>query len=149
MQKLKAIKEIRSFNRYYTNILGLVDRHILHSPYSLTEVRILFEIFNNPNSTARKIQNVLLVDEGYLSRTIDKLTKQGLLTKKRSQSDGRMFFLSLTREGEEKFLKLNKESEISVASIIDHLAPDEIDEIVSILRRIQELLTKKERGRED
>jgi DNA-binding MarR family transcriptional regulator len=149
MQKLKAIKEIRSFNRYYTNILGLVDRHILHSPYSLTEVRILFEIFNNPNSTARIIQNVLLIDEGYLSRTIDKLTKQDLITKKRSSSDGRMFFLSLTGEGEKEFLKLNRESEISVESIIDHLVPDEIAEIVSILHRIQELLTKKESGRED
>jgi DNA-binding MarR family transcriptional regulator len=149
MKKLNAIKEIRSFNRYYTNILGLVDRHILHSPYSLTEVRILYEIFHNPDSTVRKIKNILLVDEGYLSRTIDKLTKRGMITKTQSQIDGRVFILSLTEEGKNEFLKLDKESELSVESIIDHLSPDEISELVSNLRRTKEFLSKKGRGRED
>lgn len=149
MRNLKAIKKIRAFNRFYTNTLGLVDRHILHSPYSLTEVRVLFEIFHNSNYTARKIKNILQVDEGYLSRTIDKLIKQGLITKKQSQSDGRVFILSLSKKGENEFIILNNESEVSIESMIDHLTPDEVSEIVSIMYRIQELLIKKDKNRGD
>jgi DNA-binding MarR family transcriptional regulator len=145
----KAIKEMRAFNRFYTNILGVIDRHILHSPYSLTEARVLFEIFHNSDCTARKIKNILQVDEGYLSRTIDKLIKQGLITRKQSQNDGRVFFLSLSKKGEKEFLKLDKESQVSIGSMIDHLSADEVSEIVLIIRRIQELLTKKERNRGD
>jgi DNA-binding MarR family transcriptional regulator len=146
MQNSNAINEIRAFNRFYTNILGVVDRHILHSPHSLTEVRILFEIFHNANCTARKIKNILQVDEGYLSRTIDKLIKQGLITKKQSQNDRRVFVLSLSKKGEKAFLKLNKASEVSIKSIIDHLTPDEVSEIVSMMSRTQELLNKKEKN---
>ncbi len=149
MRDSKAIKEIRAFNRFYTNIIGVVDRHILHSQYSLTEARVLFEIFHDSNCTARKIKNILQVDEGYLSRMLDKLIKQGLITRKQSQSDGRVFMLSLSKKGEKEFLKLNEESEVSVESMIDHLSPDQVSEILSIMRRIQELLTKKESNHED
>ena len=144
MRNSKAVKEIRTFNRFYTNTIGVVDRHILHSPYSLTEVRVLFEVFHNSDCTARKIKAILQVDEGYLSRVIDKLIKQGLITRKQSRSDGRVLILSLSKKGEREFLKLNEEAEISVESIIDHLSPDQVSEIVTIMRRIQELLTKKE-----
>jgi len=143
MRDSKAVKEIRTFNRFYTNIIGVVDRHILHSPYSLTEARVLFEIFHNPNCTARKIKNILQVDEGYLSRTIDKLIKEGLITRKQSRSDGRVLILSLSKKGEREFLKINEGAEGSVESMIDHLSPDEVNEILAIMRRIQELLTKK------
>lgn len=143
MRNSKAVKEIRTFNRFYTNIIGVVDRHILHSPYSLTEARVLFEIFHNPNCTARKIKNILQVDEGYLSRTIDKLIKEGLITRKQSRSDGRVLILSLSKKGEREFLKINEGAEGSIESMIDHLSPDEVNEILAIMRRIQELLTKK------
>lgn len=38
------VQEIRSFNRFYTDILGLLNQHILESSYSLTEVRILLRL---------------------------------------------------------------------------------------------------------
>jgi DNA-binding MarR family transcriptional regulator len=143
MKNSIAVKNIRAFNRFYTNILGLVDRHILHSPFSLTEARILYEVFHDPGCTVRKIRNILQVDEGYLSRTINKLLRQGLLIKEQSQNDGRVFILSLTRKGKDEFLKLNNESEISVESMISHLTQEEIKEIESSMDRIQELLNRK------
>ena len=137
-----VIREIRTFNRYYTNIIGVVDQHILNSAYSLTEVRILFEIYHNLNSSARLIKNFLQVDEGYLSRTLDKLVKQGLILRKQSKNDGRSFILSLTKKGEKEFLTLNERSEAAIELMIKHLSLDELSELVSIICRIQELLKK-------
>jgi DNA-binding MarR family transcriptional regulator len=142
MQNSKAIKEIRSFNRFYTNVIGVVDQHILNSRYSLTEVRIMFEIYNYPGSTARKIKSFLHVDEGYMSRTIDKLIRLGLIKRKQSDIDKRAFGLSLTKKGEQEFLNLNKLAEAEVGAMIDHLSIEEINEFVLNIRRIQELLNK-------
>jgi DNA-binding MarR family transcriptional regulator len=143
MRDPKAVQEIRSFNRFYTNIIGVVDRHIHKGPYSLTEARILFEISQNPSSTARKIKKILQVDEGYLSRTIDKLIKQGLVNRKRSLNDSRVFNLSLSPKGESELLKINEQAAASVESMIEHLSPDEVNEILANMRRIQELLIWK------
>ena len=143
MRNVKAVKEIRAFNRFYTNAIGVVDRHILESRYSLTEVRILFEIYHDPEATARKIKNFLRVDEGYLSRTVEKLIRLGLIVKKQSKVDGRQFMLSLTKKGEKIFLSLNARSEAAVESTIAHLSSGEIVELITMVRKIRELLTKE------
>ncbi|HXL56601.1 MAG TPA: helix-turn-helix domain-containing protein, partial [Chitinophagaceae bacterium] len=95
----KIIGEIRAFNRFYTNIIGVLVNHILNTDYSLTEARILFEIYNNDNCTARTIKNIIKIDEGYLSRIIDKLVKQKLIKKQQSKLDGRVYILILTSFG--------------------------------------------------
>ena len=141
-----AIKEIRAFNRFYTNIIGVVNRHILHSKYSLTEVRIMFEIYNYPGSTARKIKSFLQVDEGYISRSINKLSRQGIIIRKQSDSDKRAYSLLLTKKGKQEFLKLNQLAEMEVASMIEHLSSIELNEFISILHRIQELLTRENKS---
>ncbi|MDR1615973.1 MAG: hypothetical protein LBR98_03065 [Syntrophomonadaceae bacterium] len=42
---IDTINYIRGgYNRFYTNILGILDQYILDSDYSLMEARILFEL---------------------------------------------------------------------------------------------------------
>lgn len=142
MKSSTAVEAIRAFNRFYTNIIGVIDRHILGSPFSLTEVRILLEVFRCPGCNARRIKGTLQVDEGYLSRTIDKLVKRGLINKRRSENDGRMFVLSLSEKGREVFLELDKGAGIAIEGIIGRLSDNELAEIVAHMRRIQEILTK-------
>jgi DNA-binding MarR family transcriptional regulator len=137
-----SINEIRSFNRFYTSIIGVLDKHILNSSYSLTEVRILFEIYNNPFSTARKITNFLQVDEGYISHAIKKLIKDGLIMKNKSESDGRTYFLSLTEKGKKQFSILNEESDSSIKELINPLSEEEINNLVLYFSAIKQILSK-------
>ncbi len=142
MKKSRAVKEIRAFNRFYTNIIGVMNRHFLDSPFSLTEVRIMFEIYYDKKSTVRKIKNLLLVDEGYLSRTIEKLKKQGIVSKKQSKHDRRSYILSLTAMGRKVYERIERRQEQAVRSMIDHLSEEEVDELISILQRIQDVLIR-------
>lgn len=143
MNSTSAIRKIRAFNRFYTNLIGVVDRHILDSPYSLTEVRILYELYHQPGKTARSIRDFLRVDEGYLSRTIDKLKKQGLIQKTQSRGDGREFHLSLTDKGKLEFSKLNVVQNKEVATLIEHLSQTELEKLVTMIADIEGLLTRK------
>jgi hypothetical protein len=65
------IEKIRSFNRFFTNIIGLLNRHFLDGPFSLTEGRVLYEIYHTGDCSAKKIRANIVIDEGYLSRIID------------------------------------------------------------------------------
>lgn len=73
--KIDIITEIRGFNRFYTNILGLLEQHILDSGYSLTEARVIFEISKTKHCTANQLCSILEIDRSYMSRIITKFEK--------------------------------------------------------------------------
>ena len=103
----KQINIIRKFNRYYTNILGLLDQHLLKSTLSLAEVRLLYEVEHNPGCTSKMIANTLCIDAGYLSRLLKGLEQAGYLTKTPSVTDARAYSLILTNPDAQKLRNWN------------------------------------------
>ena len=144
MRHAAGVREIRAFNRFYTNMIDVIDRHILESKYSLTEVRVMYEIYHDRNATARKIKAFLQVDEGYLSHTLDKLIQGRLVRKTKVPGDHRTFILALTKRGEEEFRLLNARSGAAVEQMIGTCSAGEVRELVVMMRRIQVLLRKEE-----
>ena len=141
-QKQQLIEKIRSFNRFYTNVIGLLDQHFLDTPFSLTEGRVLYEIAHTQECSAKKIRENIAIDEGYLSRIIDKFIKKGLITKTPAPKDRRLHIIVLTEKGKKKFQKLDANSNKSIAQMIEKLSEQEHAELVGMMERIQELLTK-------
>src|ERR1700691_2119464 len=88
-------QSIRRFNRFYTRQIGLLNEGLLDSPFSLTEVRTLYELAHREQSTAVELCNELGLDAGYLSRILRKFAKKRLIAKKTSPKDGRQSLLSL------------------------------------------------------
>jgi DNA-binding MarR family transcriptional regulator len=140
MTPAEAVVDIRRFNRFYTALIGVMDRHILRSPYSLTEVRVLYEIAHEDGANARKLKNILGTDEGYLSRTIDHLARAGLVVRRQSREDARVFRLSLSARGRRELERLESAAADQVARIISGLPRTELDEVVAGMQRIQALL---------
>ena len=137
------VKKVREFNRFYTSIIGITNNHILQSEYSLTEVRVMFETYNNPGITARQLMKIIRVDEGYLSRLIAKLVKQKILSKKRSKEDNRNYSLELSSSGKKIFLRLDERSSYAVSQLVSHLTKVEQSQLIQLLDGVRTLLTKK------
>ena len=74
------VRAVRAFNRFYTQRIGVLQRGVLQSPYSLTEVRVLYEIANGTDLTATDIQRLLGLDPGYLSRILRSFERSGVLS---------------------------------------------------------------------
>jgi DNA-binding MarR family transcriptional regulator len=138
----ELIDGIRSFNRFYTNVIGLLDQHFLDSPFSLTEGRVLYEICNTEDCSAKKIREKILIDEGYLSRILDGFSKRGLSKKTPSSIDGRLRMIIPTEKGKGEFAKLNDNSNILISQMIEKLSEEDSADLLSKMEGIRALLEK-------
>ncbi len=133
--------EFRKFNRFYTDVLGFLNEHIYDSPFSLTETRILFEIYNTSNCTAKNIQERLDLDGGYVSRIIKKFEKEKMIYKQKCKDDGRNHLLYVTSHGELIYKELEKKANQQVEYILGSLDHDQQQKLVASMNTIQEILS--------
>lgn len=138
----ELIDRIRSFNRFYTNIIGLLDQHYLNSPFSLTEGRVLYEICNIEECSAKKIREQIVIDEGYLSRILDSFVQRGMIKKTRSSRDGRLRIILPTEKGIQEFAALNDNSNKLITQLIGKLSEEEREDLLHNLEDIRALLEK-------
>jgi DNA-binding MarR family transcriptional regulator len=138
------VDKIRSFNRFYTNIIGLLDQHFLDSPFSLTEGRVLYEICNTEECSAKRIRQKIIIDEGYLSRILDSFAKRSLIKKTPSARDGRLLIIIPTEKGKREFAKLNDNSNLLISQMIEKLSEEERADLLSKMEGIRTLLEKAE-----
>ena len=136
------IDQIRSFNRFYTNIIGLLDQHFLDSPFSLTEGRVLYEICNTEDCSAKKIREGIAIDEGYLSRILDNFSKRGLIKRTPSPKDGRLRLILPTEKGKREFANINANSHNLISQLIAKLSEEERVDLLTHMGKIRVLLEK-------
>jgi DNA-binding MarR family transcriptional regulator len=142
--KEQDIQFIREFNRFYTNIIGLVDQHLLQSSFSLPEARILYELYHLQPCTASDIMQKVQIDKGYLSRVLAQFTRMRLLAKTKSKDDGRAAHLSLTAKGNLEFEKINQASIRQVKMITSDLSAKDKADLIDHMKGIKEILNQHE-----
>jgi DNA-binding MarR family transcriptional regulator/GNAT superfamily N-acetyltransferase len=134
------IAAVRAFNRFYTRKLGVLDQHLLQSPFSLSEARVLYEIATSESLAAKEIGLVLGLDPGYLSRIIQNFDDRGLIARKPLPSDRRQHQLSLTAKGRQAFDKLNRSSQDEVTAMLARLPEGGRERLIEAMALIENLL---------
>lgn len=141
-ENIDKITEIRGFNRFYTNILGLLENDLYGSGYSLSEARVLFEISKTEYCTAAQLCSALKMDRGYMSRIIRKFEKDCLVKRSESATDCRAIKIQLTEKGNELFHELNERSNQQIEDILLKLNEDEQLKLVKAMETVKKYLTK-------
>jgi len=136
------IGSIRHFNRFFTRKIGVLREGLLHSPYPLTEARILFELAHREHVTASDLCRELGLDAGYLSRILGRLEQQGLIEKVRSDSDGRQRLLRLTSEGKAAANLLDQRSRDEVSEMLNDLSEEDQQHLLKAMQTIESVFTK-------
>jgi DNA-binding MarR family transcriptional regulator len=140
--KMNAVNKVRAFNRFYTMVLGLLDKHLLDSKFTLPEVRVMYEIYHRKKITSKEIAELLGMDKGYLSRILLSFDNKKLIDRKANKVDGRVQEISLSAKGEKEFLAINLASENQVVELLGRLNNQEIDKLVGHMDEIQKILLK-------
>jgi len=139
-QNHQRIAAVRRFNRFYTRQLGLLRKTYLDSPYSLGEMRVLYEIAHGKDPTASDIARALDLDAGYLSRVLRNFEKRGLVIRTASERDARQSHLALTARGRQAFKPAEQRSQREVADTLTALKPDQQAQLIAAMTTIESLL---------
>ncbi|CCE00253.1 helix-turn-helix domain-containing GNAT family N-acetyltransferase [Bradyrhizobium sp. STM 3809] len=134
------VAAVRAFNRFYTRKLGALDQHLLDSPFSLAEARVLYELAQSDALSAKEIGLSLGLDAGYLSRIVQSFDEKGLISRTPLPSDRRQQQLSLTAKGRQAFARLDRSSQKEIAAMIAPLAPASRDRLVGAMAAIETVL---------
>lgn len=136
----RHVAAVRRFNRFYTRRIGVLNEGLLDSPFSLSEVRVMFELAHHPDLTATALRETLGLDPGYLSRLLRGLEQRGLVERASSASDGRVSLLNLTTRGADAFATLDRRATDEVRAILVKLPVAQRRRLLSAIQTVEETL---------
>lgn len=118
----------------------MLTPRLLESRFSLTEVRVLFELARSDERIASDLVEILDADPGYVSRILGSFEDEGLIARRQSPDDRRQWLVSLTSRGRRTFKTLDERSSRQVASMLDGVAEEDRRRLVSAMGTIQGIL---------
>ena len=133
------VEAVRRFNRFYTTQIGVL-RESYSSPYSLTEVRVLYELAHRGVASAKDVGRELGLDAGYLSRILGKFQRKRLITRTGSQSDRRQQMVSLTEKGRALFAEMNSRTNAEIGGLLREIAVTERERLVHAMETVESVL---------
>jgi DNA-binding MarR family transcriptional regulator/N-acetylglutamate synthase-like GNAT family acetyltransferase len=113
---------------------------LLQSPFSLTEVRVLYELAHQENITASELAKELGLDAGYLSRILRRFEYCGFLDRTPSQTDGRRSHLRLTEQGRDAFAPLDQRSRDEVTAMLSAFPATDQKRLLDAMQTIEKTL---------
>ncbi|PYM43990.1 MAG: MarR family transcriptional regulator [Candidatus Rokuibacteriota bacterium] len=134
------VAAVRRFNRFYTRQIGLLQESYLKSQFSLSQVRVLYELAHRERPTATELGRELGLDPGYLSRILRLFERRGLLKRTPSKADGRQSHLFLTARGQAAFAPLNTRSREEIGSMLRALRARDQIRLVDSMHAIEGVL---------
>ncbi len=133
------VNAIRRFNRFYTTQIGVL-REAYSGPYSLTEVRVLYELAHRDRPTAGDLIRELGLDAGYLSRILQKFERQKLVTRKALKTDRRHQNLCLTAKGRDVFGRMNDRTTTEMSRLLASVPIAERERAVRAMEAVEDAL---------
>jgi DNA-binding MarR family transcriptional regulator/GNAT superfamily N-acetyltransferase len=142
-----TVAAVRGFNRFYTNVIGLLRGKYLDTPYSLTEARLLFELAQRDTSEVTDLRGTVDIDPGYLSRILARFEADGLITRQRSAADARRQVIRLTDAGRSVVAGLDARSAGQTRDMLAAVRDDDRRKLIDAMRVITETLTESPQPR--
>jgi DNA-binding MarR family transcriptional regulator/GNAT superfamily N-acetyltransferase len=137
------VAQVRAFNRYYTRVIGVLRAGLLDSPYSLAEVRVLYELAQRVEDgiEGSELRRLLDLDAGYLSRILTRFDSAGLVRRDTYRGDARRQLIRLTEAGRVAFTALDKRQVEAVREMLAPLSPDQRATLTEAMATIERTLT--------
>jgi DNA-binding MarR family transcriptional regulator/N-acetylglutamate synthase-like GNAT family acetyltransferase len=149
MANQHTVAAVRRFNRFYTRQIGVLRKTYLDSPYSLGEMRVLYELAHQEELTASDVGRALDLDAGYLSRLLRNFEKRGLISRRTSTKDARQSHLALTARGRKLFAPMEERSQRQAGAMLDKLDAAQQARIVAAMTSIETLLSGEPQAQPD
>ena len=131
------VAQVRAFNRFYTNVIGVLHDMYLDTPYTLTESRVLFEVARLGTAPVPWLRQSLDIDPGYLSRVLRRFESDGLVTRHRSAADARRQEIRATEAGRAAVADLDARAVSQIGALLSGV---DCDPVLDAMRVITQAL---------
>jgi DNA-binding MarR family transcriptional regulator/GNAT superfamily N-acetyltransferase len=138
----EQVEQVRAFNRDYTRRIGVLSRGLLDSPWSLTQVRVMYEIAHRPGVTAAELAGELSLDPGYLSRILKGFEGRRLLGRAAAGEDARRQHLRLTAAGQRVLAPLERRAQQQVRVLLAALDAPRRRALLAAMDTIRDAFTQ-------
>ncbi len=146
--KLDAeVSVVRAFSRVYSERVGALGQNIYDTPFSMTEMRVIYEVHEAKSTTARDLCLILDLDGGYLSRILHRLEEHDIVTKKASKTDARRREITLTNKGKKAYHEWAERTNTRIREMLDSLVHHDREQLLKSLRSAAETLTESKKVR--
>jgi DNA-binding MarR family transcriptional regulator/GNAT superfamily N-acetyltransferase len=137
---VEQVGVVRRFNRFYTRMIGVLDEGHLHTPYTLAEGRVLFELAQRGSATATELVAELGLDAGYLSRLVRRLERRRLVKRTTARHDARQSHIELTAAGRTAFRTLDSGASAQIGELLAPLDDASRQRLIESMQSIASLL---------
>jgi DNA-binding MarR family transcriptional regulator/N-acetylglutamate synthase-like GNAT family acetyltransferase len=138
--------EVRSFNRFYTLKIGLLNRSLPATDLSLPEARVLYELAQAPEAglTAATMGRTLKMDKAQLSRIVARFLARRLLHSCVGPEHRKHRLLTLTDAGRKVFAAAEAAARAQVDELMTPIDTGARQRLVEAMRDIRQTLSARE-----
>ena len=131
MEKQELIPEIIKLQRKVDRTRRQYELDVwMDLPITMAQLKSLFFISNQGSAHSGKLATALGVTPTNITGIIDRLVKQGLVSRTEDTQDRRVILLQATARGEELVVKLRERRRGYLAQVLTHLSVDELATLV-------------------
>jgi GNAT superfamily N-acetyltransferase/DNA-binding MarR family transcriptional regulator len=134
-----AVQSVRAFNRTVSDRIGALSDGFLGRGRPMAESRTLWEI-GLEGAEVRELRYRLDLDSGYMSRILQSLGRQGLITIEASRDDGRVRNVRLTRAGRAERAVLDRRADQVAWSFLEPLNDRQRGNLLTAMTDVERLL---------
>lgn len=136
----ERVEAVRSFNRFYTNVIGVLRADLLRTRYSLTEARVIVELGARESSAVTDLRRDLDIDAGYLSRILARFESDRLISRGRSDADARRQVIRLTDLGRAEREMLASRAVADIERLLSGLTDEDQRRLTGAMAAIRTIL---------
>jgi DNA-binding MarR family transcriptional regulator len=137
----RDIAAMRRFSRFYTRLIGVLEEGYLHSAFSVTEARVLYELAHRDRAVASDLVRDLGLDAGYVSRLLRRFEHRGLVRRTPSAVDARRALLVLTAKGRRAFAPLDRRAHDDIGALLAPLPAARRRQVIAAMTTVERLLS--------
>ncbi|MBO6891123.1 MAG: MarR family transcriptional regulator [Roseibium sp.] len=139
-----VVNDIRAASRQLVREFGFLDKTIAGTDLSGSGVHAVLEIGLNPGITAKEIAAKLKLEKSTVSRLLKSLEQRGDVVQTRSETDGRVFGLSLTTTGRETFAAIDQFGNNQAHSALARLKGNDPQTVASAMTAYADALSDRD-----
>ncbi len=132
-------RTLRSFNRAWSQRVGVMDESFLGTGRTFGASRLLFEM-GTSGAAVLDLRRRLGLDSGYLSRLLRGLEDEGLVEVRRDPADQRRRVVVPTPAGRRAVVRLDERSERRALDLVEPLGPSQRRRLADALDTAERLI---------